>query len=108
MGIEEQLEHFNAIARLTNNTPTPFVVTVGEFVTFKHEAKVNAKKMESKRPVCASALVSPSFAYKLVADFFLRIQKPGIPYKVFSKKEEAIEWCRKFVSTVNSEEKRTH
>lgn len=95
--IPEQMEHFNGIIELTANHPTPFVVTAGEYVNFTKEAKENAPLLEAHSPVNAFAIVIHNLAYRLIASFYFKMQKPKIPYKTFSDTEEAAEWCKQFV-----------
>lgn len=98
MDIPTQLEHLKGIIQLTKNHPTPFIVTADEFVAFTKEAKENAPNMEDQSPVCASAIVVSNLAYRILADFYIKMQKPKIPYKTFPNKEKAIEWCKQFVT----------
>lgn len=102
LDIPEQMEHLKGIIELTENHPTPFVVTAGEHVIITKEAKENVSLLEDKSPVCASAIVVSNLAYRLLADFFIKWQKPKIPYKTFTNKEKAFEWCKQFVIKKNS------
>lgn len=97
MDIPEQMEHLKGIIELTENLPTPFVIMAGEHVIITKDAKENASFLEDKSPVCASAIVVSNLAYRLLADFFIKMQKPKIPYKTFTNKEKAFEWCKQFV-----------
>lgn len=38
------------------------------------------------------AIVISNFAQKLVADFYLKFNKPPMPTKIFKSKEKALEW----------------
>ncbi len=98
MDIPEQMDHLKGIINLTKNHPTPFIITAGEHVVFTKEAKENAPVIEEKSPVCASAIVVENLAYRLLADFFIKMQKPKTPYKTFTSKDKAIEWCKQFVT----------
>lgn len=95
--IVEQMEHLEAIKKLTNNKKTPFVVTAGENVTITKDARDNAILIEDLSPVCASAIVVQNIAYRLLAEFYIKIQKPKQPYKIFTDREKAFEWCKQFV-----------
>lgn len=102
MDILEQMEHYKGIIELTKNYPTPFVVTAGEHVVFTKEDKENTSLLEGRSPVCASAIVISNLAYRLLADFFIKMQKPKIPYKTFTSEEKAVEWCKQFVVKENT------
>ena len=97
MDIPEQMEHLNGIIELTNHHPTPFVVTAGNSVIITKDARENALIIEDQSPVSASAIVVQNLAYRLLAEFYIKIQKPKTPYKIFTSKEKAFEWCRQFI-----------
>lgn len=97
MEIPEQLEHLKALIVLTNGHPTPFIVTIGKRVAISHEARENSILIEEQAPTNAVALIVLNLGYRLVVDFYLKINKPKTPYKVFTDKEKAIEWCLQFV-----------
>ncbi|NUM51861.1 MAG: hypothetical protein HUU48_12185 [Flavobacteriales bacterium] len=95
--VEEQMEHLNVLKKITDNKPTPFVVTAGEGVTITKEARDNALVIEPLSPICATAVVVQNLAYRIIAEFYIKVQKPKQPYKVFTDKEKAFEWCKQFV-----------
>ncbi|CAN5535966.1 hypothetical protein BH10BAC1_BH10BAC1_03960 [soil metagenome] len=95
--IPEQMENLKQLIEITNNQLTPFVITVGDNVTITREARENAIKIEGISPMYGSAVVVQNFAYRLITDFYLKVQKPKRPFAVFTDKEKAIEWCRQFL-----------
>ncbi len=97
LDIPEQLENLEAIIKVTQNKPTPFVVYAGKNVIVTKDARDNAIPLESKSPINASAIVVQNLAYRLIAEFFIKVQKPKNPYKIFTDKESATEWCKQFV-----------
>ncbi len=57
------------------------------------EARRYAKENEFSFPkVCNAALVT-RLAHKLLADFYLKFNKPHYPFKVFSNMDDAERWC---------------
>lgn len=95
--VPEQMENLKALIEITNNKPTPFVVTARENVTLTREARHNALLIEDQSPINATAVVVQNFAYRIIAEFYLKIQKPKNPFAVFTDKEKAFEWCKQFV-----------
>ena len=67
-----------------------------DHVTVTREAKVNAVEMEHLFPGSATAVIANSLAYKLIANFYLKVMKPKTPFKVFNNKDSAIKWLKKF------------
>ncbi|MEZ4938408.1 MAG: hypothetical protein R2799_12535 [Crocinitomicaceae bacterium] len=70
----------------------PFIFSAGEFLAITREAQKNAKKIEDKSPVGASALIVKGVAQKLIADFYYKIDPPKRPLKVFKDFDKGIEW----------------
>lgn len=97
LDIPEQMENLKVLNDITNNHPTPFVITAGENVTLSRDARHNALEIEDISPICASAVVVQNFAYRIIADFYLKVQKPKNPFAVFTDKDKAYEWCKQFV-----------
>jgi len=95
--VPEQMENLKALIEITNNKLTPFVITAGENVTLTREARHNALKIEEESPMNGTAVVVQNFAYKIIADFYLNVQKPKRPFAVFTDKTKAYEWCKQFV-----------
>jgi hypothetical protein len=95
--VAEQMEHLENLKKITEGKSTPFVVTAGYGVTITKDARDNAILIEHLSPLCATAVVVDNIAYKLIAEFYLKVQKPKQPYKVFSDADKAFEWCKQFV-----------
>ncbi|MBL7882715.1 MAG: hypothetical protein JNL69_01495 [Bacteroidia bacterium] len=97
LDIPEQLENLEVIKTVTEMKPTPFVISAGKNVIITKEARDNAISIEPLSPINASAIVVQNLAYRLIAEFFIKVQKPKMPYKIFTDKESAYEWCKQFV-----------
>ena len=99
LDLEMQMEHLNALIKIAEGKKIPFVVTAGKHVNITPEARDNAIVIEDQSPVCATAVVVQNLAYRLIADFYMKINKPKTPYKVFTDKSAAFEWCSLFLPT---------
>lgn len=88
------LEKFNEI---TGGKLTPFLFTAGDGVIVTPEARDNAMNTEEDSPCYGTAVIVTSLAYKLIANFYLKFNKPKRPYRVFKSENEAVEWLRTFV-----------
>jgi len=85
------LNHYNDI---TENKLMLFVFMAAENVSITKEARDNAVKIEDISMIGASAVIATSLPYKLIANFYLRFNKPKRPFKVFSEEEEAVKWLK--------------
>jgi len=97
LDVPEQLENLEAIKSVTSMKPTPFVISAGKNVMITKDARDNAILIEPLSPINASAIVVQNLAYQLIAEFFIKVQKPKMPYKIFTDKQNAYEWCKQFV-----------
>lgn len=97
VNVELQGRMYDIYNEICGEVKKPFLFTGEDFISVTKEARDNAIVMEALFPGLASAVVAPSIAYKLMANFYLLVNKPKTPYKVFNHKEEAIEWLRTFL-----------
>lgn len=94
LDIPLQLKMADAFNQIANGIPSLFVFTAGEGVTITKEARDNALKLEDSTPIKASAVVADNLAYRIIANFFLKVQKPKGKYRVVANLEEAIKWLK--------------
>lgn len=62
---------------------------------FSAEARARAAKLGG-RFFIASAIISKSLGTRLIVNFFLRFNKPDVPFKMFPDEESALAWLRSF------------
>ena len=79
-----------------------------DHVTITKEAKEYAVKIEDIAPIKASAILVNNLGYKLIAEFYYRINKPRKPFKIFNKEEKAIEWLKQFLTDSPFENSKSH
>ena len=85
------LDHYNDIA---GNKLMPFIFMAAENVSITKEARDNATKIEDISMIGSSAVIVTTLPYKLIANFYLRFNKPKRPFKVFSNEEDAVKWLK--------------
>lgn len=74
----------------------PFLFAALDGVSVTPEARDNAIKMETIFPGSATAVLAKTLAYKLIANFYLKVNRPKTPYRVFNDEKKAIEWLLGF------------
>jgi len=79
---------------ITDGKLMHFMFFAAENVSLTKEARDNAIKIEDQSMLGATAVVVNTLPYKLIANFYLKFNKPKRPYKVFSKEEDAIKWLK--------------
>lgn len=67
-----------------------------EFTTASKEAREFVAKGEHKDFIAAEAFVIQSLAQKILGNFYLKINNPVVPAKIFTNKEDAVQWLDTF------------
>jgi hypothetical protein len=94
LDIPLQMRLLDYYKEITDNKLMHFMFFAAENVSLSKEARDNAVKIEDQSMLGATAVVVDTLAYKLIANFYLKFNKPKRPYKVFSKEEDAIKWLK--------------
>lgn len=89
-----QMLLLNIYIKVTEGKKHPFIFEALSGVKVTKEARDNAIEIENQAPGYAYAVVASSLAYQMIANFYLKVKKPSHPYKVFSKKDDAITWLK--------------
>ena len=86
-----------AMGKLSGGKKMPVLIDAGEFTSIDKEVRVFSASAESNIYTLADAIAYYSLAQKLIADFYVKYNKPVVPTKVFAKKPEAIDWLKGFI-----------
>lgn len=70
----------------------PFLFEAMENVSVTKEARDNARNLEEQAPILKTAVVAGTLPYRMIANFYLKFNKPRIPFKLFSTKKDALKW----------------
>jgi hypothetical protein len=92
-----QTKIYELFEQICKGTKKPFLFSAFDNVSVTPEARDNAVKMEHLFPGSATAVLANSLAYKLIANFYLKVNRPKTPYKVFSDETKAVEWLLGFL-----------
>jgi hypothetical protein len=80
--------------KITGGKKSYFVYDAEENVTITKEARDNATKIEHLAPVLGSVVIANNLAYRLIANFYVKFNKPKTPFKVVDSFDKAIEWIK--------------
>lgn len=94
LDVKLQLETLGYYIEMCGDKPHPFIFEADEYVTITKEARDNALSLEEQSPLAMSAIIVKNLAHKLIADFYLKFNKPRRPYKVFKDFQEGINWLK--------------
>lgn len=77
---------------MTGGKKTKFLFSADEGFSLTSEARKQAPALYRQSPISCYAIVAHNLAYKLVANFYIRVFKPSGNFKVFSDLKEAETW----------------
>jgi hypothetical protein len=87
-------ELFEKLNGLVEGVRYPFIYFAEDgSVIFTTEGNAYSKRNQNSFPKICSAFVTNSLAQRLIANFYLKINKPEHPSKLFKTSEEAEKWC---------------
>jgi hypothetical protein len=84
------------VAELGGGKKMPLLFFPHGFLNVSKEGAKYATSDEGVRYTLAIAVIVDNLAKKLLMNFFLNFNKPKVPTKGFSNKEDALKWLSKF------------
>ncbi len=86
----------NCIKKLSNGKKYPLLAIYSDFNSFSKEA--NALVAKHKLTLADALVTNNNFGLKLMAKFYLKINKPVRPTRIFNEVETALVWLKTFNS----------
>jgi hypothetical protein len=83
---------------LTNGKRCPCVMVLGEYANVSADGRKFLATEDAVQFSSCEAFVVKSLAQKILGNFYLKIDKPNIPSKLFNNFEEAYAWAETFIS----------
>ncbi len=94
----ESLKKFTIVmGEMLQQNTAPLLITLDEMAIPPSATLVFWAKKESCVYSIADAYVSSNFGHKIIGNFYLKVNKPGRPSKIFPNKDEAIVWLKTFL-----------
>lgn len=88
-GVRAALEAFGARKRAV-------LIDIREIKTITREARVFFAGEEAGQTGLAVALLVGSPVTKMIGNFFTNINKPVLPFRIFTSEDEAVDWLNRF------------
>jgi hypothetical protein len=92
IGKEEAKEMNDAIGILSKGKESLILMVADEITTFNKEALEFSASDEGLRYTIGDALVVKSLSQRVTANFYLKINKPKKPSKIFNSEKDAVSW----------------
>jgi hypothetical protein len=94
LDIDLQMRLLDLNIKVTGGKKSLFIYDAEENVTITKEARDNATKIEHLSPNKATAVVADNLAYRLIANFYVRFNRPKMPFKVVENVEKGVAWLK--------------
>ena len=96
MSLEEGKENTNAIPKTTQRVKTPVLVDITESKGINKDCRNYFTSEEVAEIQSSVAMLVNSAFTKMIANFFIGLNKTPFPLKMFKDKDEAIKWLAQF------------
>lgn len=97
IGEKQCRELISVYENILENKKYPLLHMVGNYVTMDKEAREFSSSEEGLKFSKAEAYVIHSLPHKILANFYVKVNKPLVPTKFFGTKQEAVAWLLKFI-----------
>jgi hypothetical protein len=97
ISVDEIIEGTNFVLERLNSIKAPVLFIANEFSLPSKESREYLAKKESLPYSLADAYVINSFPQKIAANFYLKVNKPARPTKMFNNREDAIIWLKTYM-----------
>ncbi|MBD3639018.1 MAG: hypothetical protein HUJ25_16810 [Crocinitomicaceae bacterium] len=99
--LEDAIENSRVVNGFQIAEKFPIIVDTGQIKSMSKEARdfFSLRNRESK--VNSIAIIRNKVIGNMIANFFIGLNKPAVPVKLFSREQEAVEWCKQFKKSVH-------
>ena len=92
--VPQMWENFNATIELNPAGDYPVIFETLGYVSITTEARELAASKEMAKESCGMAIMMDNIAMRIFANFYMKVNKPLRPTKLFTDKKEAILFCK--------------
>ena len=93
IAMSDAQELMDAYVKLANGGGVPHLIVFSQ-MSIADRAVMKFMAEEANEVGFADAIVIDSKAQKILADFYILVQRPKVPTKFFRLEEDAVEWLR--------------
>jgi hypothetical protein len=86
-----------AQGKICNGKRRPLLVLGAPFANVDADAREFMASEQSTQYSSAEAFVINSLGQKILANFYLKVNKPGVPTRFFTEQVQAEEWLRNYL-----------
>ena len=92
--LSDAKEALEAVLRLSDGSLPTILVDLRLMQAISKEAREYFSHEDNTRKIAALAFLVDSPLSRLLANFYIGLNSPGVPTKMFTEEEEAIQWLK--------------
>ncbi|MCB0400930.1 MAG: STAS/SEC14 domain-containing protein [Flavobacteriales bacterium] len=96
--VEHVEELIKMRVKLQGGKPYPVLADIRKLWLVSKKARERAAQKEMTDLNVAMAILTSSLTSRMLANFFIRINRPSTPTRMFTSKEEALTWLRQQIA----------
>jgi len=97
IGMKEAIENTNAVSSLFEGKKFPLLIDSRNIKYITKEARDHFSMRNRESVVNSFAILIYSPLSRIIGNFFMGLNKPRVPAKLFNDEEEAVKWLRKYL-----------
>jgi Zn-dependent peptidase ImmA (M78 family) len=97
LDVAECKELLSTYNEVLSNKKVPILHVLGKYMNVTKEARDYSATEEGLKFSLAEAYVLKSLAHKILANFYIKFNKPKVPTQFFTTEEDATVWLLTFV-----------
>ena len=87
----------DAYDQILTDKKYPVLHFLGKYTSFTKETREFSVTERGMKYSLAEAYVFSSLSHKILANFYIKINKPPVTTKFFNEEEEAVKWLKSFL-----------
>lgn len=91
---EHQRNHDALTELVGKEQKYPLLIDADAFINVTPEARKLIRNLESTVPISARAMIITSLGQRILTSFYIKVQKPIVPTKIFNNYEDGIQWLQ--------------
>lgn len=96
--LEDAIANTNAVSSLYYDIKFPLMIDSRHVKSMSIEARRHFSVKNRETMTCAFGIIIGSVISRVLGNFYLSVNKPSVPTRLFVNEEDAIIWLKQFVS----------
>ncbi|MDF2452353.1 MAG: hypothetical protein K0S26_1857 [Bacteroidota bacterium] len=99
--LEDAISNTRAVTALYVDRKFPLLIDSRSVKSMSYEARHHFAVRDRETKTCAFGIIIGSAISRVLGNFYLGINKPSVPTRLFDKETDAIQWLKQFVKNGN-------